>query len=181
MTFEEVQEKLQGTTAYLTEEDKKTLYRYASKVPQEGVIVDIGTAFGGSAIIMTLASEADVFTIDPQENQHFMDKREALGLSSRLTYLKDTSARVANCFGGLIDLLFIDGIHSYQGVKDDLEGLGKLVKKSGIILIHDYFLYDGIQMVVDEYFKNGFMKKIDIVDSLYQGEKRIGMVVAEKL
>jgi len=36
-----------------------------------------------------------------------------------------------------IDLLFIDGDHSYTGVKYDFETVGRRVKVGGIILLHD--------------------------------------------
>lgn len=36
-----------------------------------------------------------------------------------------------------IDFLFIDGNHSYQGVKTDFEMYGPLVRKGGIIAFHD--------------------------------------------
>ncbi|MFX0024319.1 MAG: class I SAM-dependent methyltransferase, partial [Candidatus Hermodarchaeota archaeon] len=36
-----------------------------------------------------------------------------------------------------VDLLFIDGDHSYDGVKKDFENYFSLVKKDGIIAFHD--------------------------------------------
>jgi len=37
----------------------------------------------------------------------------------------------------LIDFLFIDGDHSYEGVKKDFEMYSSLVRKGGIIAFHD--------------------------------------------
>jgi predicted O-methyltransferase YrrM len=36
-----------------------------------------------------------------------------------------------------IDFLFIDADHSYEGVKRDFESYSQLVRKGGIIAIHD--------------------------------------------
>jgi len=36
-----------------------------------------------------------------------------------------------------LDFLFIDGDHSYEGVKKDFEMYSPLVKKEGIIAFHD--------------------------------------------
>jgi len=36
-----------------------------------------------------------------------------------------------------VDFLFIDGDHSYEGVKKDFEMYSPLVKKGGIIAFHD--------------------------------------------
>jgi hypothetical protein len=36
-----------------------------------------------------------------------------------------------------LDYLFIDGDHRYEGVKRDLEMYGPLVRKGGLIALHD--------------------------------------------
>lgn len=41
------------------------------------------------------------------------------------------------CNGQNIDFLFIDGDHTYEGVKKDFEMYSSLVKKNGIIALHD--------------------------------------------
>jgi len=38
---------------------------------------------------------------------------------------------------GKVDILFIDGDHSYQGVKDDFYSYSDLVKPNGYIVLHD--------------------------------------------
>ena len=42
----------------------------------------------------------------------------------------------------VLDYLFIDGDHSYAGVKADFEQYGPLVKKGGLIAFHD--IADGL-------------------------------------
>jgi len=39
--------------------------------------------------------------------------------------------------GNQLDFIFIDGDHSYEGVKKDFEMYSPLVKKRGIIAFHD--------------------------------------------
>ena len=39
--------------------------------------------------------------------------------------------------GGMVDLLFIDGDHRYDGVRKDFEMYSPLVRKGGIIAFHD--------------------------------------------
>lgn len=52
-----------------------------------------------------------------------------------------------------IDVLFIDGDHTYAGVKHDLETYGPLVKDGGKIVMHDVVSgYDpGVRKAADEY------------------------------
>ena len=184
MTFAEVQEKTKNINALLSEDDKAVLYNYAVQVPKDGVIVDIGTAAGGSSLIMTLASDPSVkvYTIDPRPNDNFVRDRKEWGLEDRITFYEKTSEDVAKEWDkGAIDLLFIDGIHSYWGVRADLEGFGKFVKKGGLIIAHDCRLYGGIGEVLEEWVKNGFMDQVEIVESLYRDDPRvIGIFVGRK-
>jgi len=184
MTFEEVLDKVKTVKAYLTEEDKKILYEYAGQVGDNGLIVDIGTAFGGSAFIMTISSKPSVkvITIDPIDNEFFKSFHNSLPEKDKLSYMKMTSLEAAYSWDKKeIDLLFIDGVHNYNGVSNDLLSWGTLVKTNGIILAHDYYLYDGIRNALEDAVLNGFMEKLDVVDGYFQNEKRIGMFIGKKL
>jgi predicted O-methyltransferase YrrM len=56
----------------------------------------------------------------------------------------------------LLDILFIDALHSYSGIKNDFETYNKFVKKGGFIIIDDYnSSYQGIvKYVKDEIESN---------------------------
>lgn len=182
MKLEEILEKIKGVNALLCEKDKEALYRYAGYVPENGVIVDIGTAAGSSAFIMALASKdsVKVYTVDPMRNQNFLDDRTRLELDDKIVYFEGTSAFSYIDWQRPIDLLFIDGVHSYQGVKDDFETFGTKVKPGGIVIFHDIFLYDNtIGAYVEDIVKEGLLKKIEIVDDTFS-ERRVGMFIGEK-
>jgi Methyltransferase domain len=55
--------------------------------------------------------------------------------------------------GGPIDLLFIDGDHSYEGVMADLSRYSFLVNPGGLILCHDADTasFPGVRKAIDEY------------------------------
>jgi predicted O-methyltransferase YrrM len=42
------------------------------------------------------------------------------------------------------DLLFIDGDHSFEGVKKDFEMYSPLVRKGGLVAFHDIFSEEGV-------------------------------------
>ncbi|MFC1667583.1 class I SAM-dependent methyltransferase, partial [Candidatus Omnitrophota bacterium] len=49
-----------------------------------------------------------------------------------------------------IDFLWIDGDHSYEGVKKDIHDWIPLVKKDSFICFHDYRDAPGVKKAVDE-------------------------------
>jgi predicted O-methyltransferase YrrM len=63
--------------------------------------------------------------------------------------------------GKYFDLIYIDGDHSYQGVKRDLETAFALVKPSGYILMHDVLAntppedFPGVRRAFDEIVVDG--------------------------
>ncbi len=60
------------------------------------------------------------------------------------------------------DFVWIDGDHSYEQVKRDIENYLPLVKKGGIIGGHDYDspAFPGVKKAVDEYFDNSKIEKV---------------------
>jgi predicted O-methyltransferase YrrM len=49
-----------------------------------------------------------------------------------------------------IDLLFIDGDHSYEGVKTDWDLYSPLLKSGSCVVFHDYGWAEGVIRVVEE-------------------------------
>jgi predicted O-methyltransferase YrrM len=61
----------------------------------------------------------------------------ALGLSEQVMIVRSTSEEAARNWKDPIDLLFIDGDHSYEGVKRDWDLFAPYVKPFGIVVFHD--------------------------------------------
>ncbi|MBC8076825.1 MAG: class I SAM-dependent methyltransferase, partial [Chloroflexales bacterium] len=61
------------------------------------------------------------------------------GLRGHWRHLRKTSQQVIaeGAVPGLIDMLFIDGDHSYAGVKFDFDRFGAQVRPGGVIILHD--------------------------------------------
>lgn len=56
---------------------------------------------------------------------------------------------------GELDLVFIDGDHSYEGVKADIEAWLPKVRRGGILAGHDYYTrWPGVVRAVDEAFED---------------------------
>jgi cephalosporin hydroxylase len=121
---------------------------------QPQVVVEIGTASGGTLFIWcaTVHPTARIISIDLPGGVHgggfpywktFLYRRFAKPGQS-LSLLRGNShapAMLAQLkevlFGAPIDFLFIDGDHSYAGVKADFEMYSPLVRQGGVIAFHD--------------------------------------------
>ncbi len=131
----------------------------ASRKPK--ACFEIGTFDGRTAlnIAANMAPDGHVFTLDlpPQEvertalaiargDERFIKKSESgarfkhSDFSDRITQLwGDSAAFDYTSYEGRMDLVFVDGSHSYDYVKKDTETARKLLKpEGGMILWHDY-------------------------------------------
>lgn len=76
--------------------------------------------------------------------------------------LEDTK-RVVND----VDVLFIDGDHSYKGLKMDYEMYSPLVREGGIVAIHDHLYYaNSVAKFVEELKPNVTYEEINHTNSL---------------
>ena len=124
----------------------------AEKRPERAL--EIGTARGGTLLFLTrLASpQATIVSVDLPGGkfgggystrrqwfyQRFARRRQRLHLLRGDSHSNEMLSLVKAVFSGQsLDYLFIDGDHTYEGVKKDFEMFGPLVRKGGVIAFHD--------------------------------------------
>lgn len=125
------------------------LYDIANSYPVDYILnyVEIGCYAGGSACLMLQRENTNVFSIDlgnpinpdiVRQNVNKLNKH-----NNNYNYIKGSSHDL-EIFNKLIeyideiDILFIDGDHSRDGVILDFEMYSKLVKSGGYIIFDDY-------------------------------------------
>ena len=129
---------LTGEAFHHTVADVDTLKQLARMLPENPVIVNIGACFGTSALAMAEERpDAAIFSIDvqpcPLEPKHF---KEA-GLSPPIRVL-GRSQEVGKHWAQNVDMVFVDGAHGYQSVRDDIREWRKALHPGGILALHDY-------------------------------------------
>jgi hypothetical protein len=161
---EELAERLSAIPAtWLTLEERLCLLKYAGLAKDN--IVEIGTAWGGSACILVLGSSVHVYSVDPFQEplcnvggwkitpEAVREKvQEVLGNRyGQWELWVRPSDYVANYFRkgneyylehfkrGFIDLglVFIDGNHDYDYVKQDVSLWLPLIQSGGYLILHD--------------------------------------------
>ncbi len=117
------------------------------------VCVEIGSARGKSACFIGKALKENgagrLYAIDPHTRTNWNDSEsvdtyemmcanlQRLGLQDIVTLIRKTSAEAMAGWSKPIDLMFIDGDHSYEGVKADWDGFKPFMKPFGLVVFHD--------------------------------------------
>jgi len=117
-----------------------------------GVFGEIGFRNGISAAAFCLAArevKGRVYSIDIEPDLAGPENLKEMGLDSYHTFICGDSKEVD--FPEKLDILYIDGDHSYEGVKADFERHAKMVKPGGCIFLHDPVIWpDGVGRFVME-------------------------------
>jgi len=152
------------------------IYNDAITQFNDAVFVEIGTWKGKSAIYMAekikdSGKNIKFYTVDlfeyVQGYESFTNDGESLSdsfldevmanvspIKDYINIIKGRSYEIADQFEDKsIDFIFIDGDHSYLGVKKDLEAWYPKIKLDRIIAGHDYSERScGVKKAVDEFF-----------------------------
>ena len=171
--FEQLCIRFSAIQGFLTKGEGFVLYLFSSMGPGQGEIVEIGSYKGLSTCWIAEglkdSQRGCVTAIDHFEGsaEHTDEEKVDLfgifsanistqKLSEHVISIKSSSENAAQIWNEKIRkpirLLFIDGEHSYEGVKKDFELWSGLVIEGGIIGFHDYMSkgYPGVTRFVDE-------------------------------
>ena len=135
------------------------LYKYASRV-DKGNILEIGRYWAGSTVLLAVATHAKdmtkVISIDCIEGCHDPDADDWLNeypWKNRIEIRVGNSHTMENI---PLSLLFVDGDHSYEGIKKDFIHHWNHLH-GGACLVHDYTDpgAPGVTRFIDEFIDDG--------------------------
>lgn len=114
-----------------------------SKEPRR--VVEIGTAMGGTNFLLsqaipdvTLMIGVDLFVANRAILRSFSRSTQTLHFVNGSSYAAAIVARVGRLLAGQsLDLLFIDGDHTYEGARLDFARYRHFVRPGGLIAFHD--------------------------------------------
>lgn len=116
-------------------------------------MIEIGS-FVGESTVMFAQSFKKVIAVDPFQADYdpadptsylfefknvYQTYLDRTGAYKNIETIVSTSDEAASKLGGLkYDFVYIDGLHTYDGVKNDIQNYLPLVKDGGVIGGHDY-------------------------------------------
>jgi predicted O-methyltransferase YrrM len=131
-----------------TDAERDSLARYASGKKH---LAEIGVWHGVTTCRLrrVMAPSGTLVAIDPYpagrlgfSSQRVIARKETSKISTgSVCWVRKTGAQAASHFGSAgseqFDFVFIDGDHSYEGLREDWLGWSGLVAPSGIVCLHD--------------------------------------------
>lgn len=151
---------------HLTVQECLLLYRLARRQKSGSVLCEIGSYLGASACFLAagateiIGKKATVHCVDTWENEGMTEgmRKTWMQFQKNTEYYRHIivphigkSVDIAKSFKDQIDLLFIDGDHSYEGCRSDIESWLPHLKPGSLLIMHDYGWADGVQKVVQEF------------------------------
>ena len=148
------------------------LAKLATRVPEDGWIVEIGSFCGRSAYALGMNKKQSVkltcfdqFPYQPQSipNSCYGDLSMNYCYEAFLHNMREVenleTGRIIMplkidflSFTKQIDLIFIDCVHTYDAVKADIDTWFKFMKPGGVMVFDDYFdMFPGTIRAVDEF------------------------------
>lgn len=143
--------------------DAEVLVPEIMKLDSGDIYVEVGVDKGKSLSIINMIAKEGVRIIGVDIN-HYDEFKEYLKNNKRVEFILGDSYYVGRNFNqGEVSVLFIDGDHSYEGCKRDIEGWYPKMKKDGVMLFHDCDESSpGVQQAVAEFVNNHTVKEYNI-------------------
>ncbi len=118
------------------------------------VIVDLGVDYGFSTFCLAYPNIGNVYGIDWFQGDEmtgfrnteslvaelYSEVKDKFGISN-IEFIKSDFAEAAKTWNKKIDLLHIDGFHSYDAVKNDFENWIGFCNDDAIVIFHDVELF----------------------------------------
>lgn len=173
------------------------LHQFAQRVAdlKPRIVLEIGTANGGTLCVLSrlAAPDATIISVDLPGGEFgggyqwfhvpifksFTQGQQKLHLFRGNSHSPEMLKQVQDILGKqTIDLLFIDGDHTYEGVKQDFTLYSGMVRDGGMIAFHDIAVHTDpscqVSVFWDEVKKK--FKHEEIIEDRKQGWAGIGLL-----
>ncbi|EKD69462.1 MAG: hypothetical protein ACD_47C00113G0005 [uncultured bacterium] len=166
---------------HLTQAEKIKLLELAAGSPV-GSFVEIGSYLGASSCfiaagIKRAGGKSKLYCVDTWRNDSMSEgprdtfdefMKNTFGYKELIVPVRNTSEAAAKLLTERINFLFIDGGHSYEAVKADVELWLPKLNSGAVAIVHDYGWAEGVKKVVNENIKP-LVSKADSLPNMWWG------------
>jgi predicted O-methyltransferase YrrM len=185
--IEKAWQQVRLVPGFLQEREARFLGLLAACAPSSGTIVEIGSFKGKSTVMLASIAKqyglGPVVAIDPHTTsaptdpviekgsstfEEFQASLRTAGVQAHVEIHRACSRDVAKGWSRPIRLLWIDGDHTYAGVKEDFDRFSPFVTDGGVVALHDVLHgYEGpIRVLVEEILRSDRFGPAGFVQSL---------------
>lgn len=152
--------------------------------PQQ--VLETGTYYGYSTCMIAqalsdLGGERMVTTIDPDRKPHLW---VGTRLAPRIEWIAARSQDAAkDLAGAAYDMLVLDSDHHYNTVMEELIAFEPMLRKGGVILMHDTLFFDGVGAAVKQLQRNPRFEVVTLDSPRTHGRpkhRRPGVTIVRK-
>lgn len=181
----------QAITGWLDPQETQQLHALAQRLG--GNVVEIGSYQGRSTVALALGVQDNggtVWAIDPHDGRttfksNDLGERRAFSGQDNVAFMRHVapyagvvrvinlpSHQAARAWEGEIQLLFIDGDHSYEAARQDWDDWTPYLAAGGMVAIHDTIKHPGPMQLVEEVVTEGWrvVTKVDATTILERAE-----------
>jgi predicted O-methyltransferase YrrM len=166
-----------GAAGEFTWRDHRLFADWLIRRTEPETVVDLGVDYGYSTFCFALPEIGHVYGIDSFEGDEHagvketydfvLKKKDELELDN-ITFIKGYFDDVVKTWEKPIDILHIDGLHTYEASKNDFEKWSPLLKENGVILMHD--------TMVERFGVKDFFEEIDLPKTNFKHCNGLGVI-----
>jgi predicted O-methyltransferase YrrM len=174
MTLRDIHKVTQGFEGWVSCPEGILLWYFARSGSGEGDIVEIGSWKGKSTIWLACGSKSvrreRIVSVDPHTAGtygEFLRNLKEVGINDWVIPVIGISQELAQRWARDVRLVYVDGSHEYEDVKEDFRLCFELLGDDGIIALHDsLFEHEGPTKVVELLLRNAFAIHVGFVGSI---------------
>lgn len=166
---------------FTNQRELRALYKLAAACPYGTVALEIGSYLGASSCYLAAGLarvNGSLICVDTWQNETMPEgerdtfaefQKNTNGAKHRIATIRKRSEEITDDeIRSPLNLVFIDGDHSYAGVKKDFECVQKWLAEDGIIAFHDFSHpnFEGVSRVIGEALASGRWMITGQVDTL---------------
>ncbi|MFH1308286.1 MAG: class I SAM-dependent methyltransferase [archaeon] len=167
---------------WLNNNEAELLFNLAKNV-KNGVIVEIGSYKGKSALALGRGAKVKVYTVDCDKSnlKELNDNIKKAKLKNIISISK-YSKEAAESFNDKIGMLFIDGNHSYESISEDFLSWKDKVISGGIIAFHDvHYSWNDVTKFVREIIFRRDLADFEIFETIVYCRRKDKLNLADRL
>lgn len=128
------------------------IHRVASRLPKDFTALEIGAAWGFSTLAIIEAGAKHITSVDSDLNIKAPSEVEANGYTDKFVWWAGKSKTYWEENQTKYDLIYIDGSHLYDDVKNDLYQAWDRLNEGGLLLADDFDHKNNIKVDVNGEF-----------------------------